>query len=111
MAINDAYHKAVPDVAPGGDLVVEGQDAETGAVEVFEIGGEPDVEVYRETDTTGGGTYDTSVLIDAFSGNFHSQKNQLVVSANSNHRLRIRAVASNDTAGAVYVTGMEVNDT
>ena len=109
MAINDVYHETAS-VDPGDDLVVDAAGTGTGAAEVFEVGGEVDVVVYRETDIDGDGTFETSVQVDAFSGPFHSQKNQLVVSQANNHRLRIHAVDSNEESGDVYATGMEVSD-
>lgn len=108
MAVNDVYHVADEAVAADGSLTAQGSDAETGAAEVFEIGGDVDVTVYRETDVDGDGTYEVSVLIDAFSAPFHSQKNQIVVSTSNNQRLRIENVS--ETAGSLYATGLEVND-
>lgn len=108
MAINDVYHVPDDDVAPNGSLVVSGSDAESGAAEVFEIGGDVDVTVFRETDVDDDGTFEVSVLIDAFSGPFHSQKNQIVVSASNNQRLRLQN--EDGEAGSLYATGLEVND-
>lgn len=108
MAINDVYHVADDAVAPDGSLAVPGSEAETGAAEVFEVGGDVDVTVYRETDVDGDGTFEVSVLIDAFSAPFHSQKNQIVVSTSNNQRLRLQN--EDDTAGSLYATGLEVND-
>lgn len=108
MAINDVYHRSDPSVAPDGELIADGTNAETGAAEVFEVGGDVDVTIYRETDTTDDGTYDLSVPIDAFPGPFHTQQNQIVISDSNNHRLRI--VNEDTEAGPIYLTGMEVND-
>lgn len=108
MAINDVYHVPAESVAPDESLVVSGSDAETGAAEVFEIGGDVDVTVYRETDVDGDETYEVSVLIDAFSSPFHSQKNQIVVSDSNNQRLRLQNESAE--AGSLYATGLEVND-
>lgn len=108
MAVNDVYHVADEAVAADGSLIAPGSEAETGAAEVFEIGGDVDVMVYRETDVDGDGTYEVSVLIDAFSAPFHSQKNQIVVSTSNNQRLRLEN--KSETAGSLYATGLEVND-
>lgn len=108
MAINEVFHVADEAVAPGGELIVDGSSSETGAAEVFEMGGEVDATVYRETDVDGDGTYEISVPVDAFPAPWHTQKNQIVVSQSNNQRLRI--VNESEDAGSIYTTGMEVND-
>lgn len=108
MAVNDSYVNSADGLANGGDLIIDGTGAGTGAVEVFELGGGGAADIYKETDPNDDGTYEVSVLIDSFSGSFHSQKNQLVVTDSNNHRLRI-----NNTSGGpadFFATGMEVDD-
>jgi len=89
-------------------IVVDGSGTETGAAELFEFGGGGTARVYRETDTNGDGTYDVTVWIDEPTDEWHSQKNQLVVSQSSNHILRIVNVG--DAEADYFVTGMEVSD-
>lgn len=112
MALNDVFHKADSSVSSGGgELIVDGSSGDTGAAEVFEMGGDVDVEVYKETDPDGDGNFEVSVLIDTFaptSGGWHSQDNGIVVSNSNNHRLRI--VNTDGSAGQIYATGIEVSD-
>lgn len=103
MAINQVFHETQEQVAAEEEWVIDGSSTETGAAEVFEIGGEPNVRIYRETGQN------VDVLIDAFDGPFHTQKNQLVVSQRNDHKIRIQVIEGSD-AGDLYVTGMEVND-
>jgi len=108
MAVNDVYHQTATDVADAADALFTGSSAETGAAEVFELGGTGAAEIYRETDTTGDGTFDLSVQIDSFTGSWHTQLNQFVVSTSNNHRIRV----ANTSGGSAdfFATGMEVND-
>lgn len=108
MAVNDTFHETASDVADGGEFIIDASDSETGGVEVFELGGTNEAEVYRETDTDDDGNYDLSVLIDVASGEWHSQKNQLVVSESERHRIRVVNVSGESSD--YYATGMEVND-
>lgn len=108
MALNDTYEQEATGVASGGDFLVEGSAAATGAAEVFELGGGAAADVYREIDVDGDGTYEVSILIESLTGSWHSQKNQLVVSAGKNTRIRV----NNTSGGAAdyYAVGMEVDD-
>jgi hypothetical protein len=112
MTINDAFHTTGTGLSDGDELVVDGSTSGTGAAEVFEFGGNVDAVIYRETDTTGNGTFDLSVPIDAQPANWHTQKNQIVVSQSNNQRVRI-VVDDPDAAGSgqLFATGLEVNDT
>jgi hypothetical protein len=108
MGVNDTFHETSTGLADAGDFIIDASAAATGAAEVFELGGDSAADIYRETDPDGDGTYEVSVLIDSKSGAWHSQLNQLVVSASENHRIRV-----NNTSGGTgnyYATGMEVND-
>lgn len=108
MAVNDTYHKAQSGVTGGGDFIIDGSTAATGAAEIHEFGGTGGADIYRETDVDGDGTYEVSVLIDQPTNTWHSQQNQLTISASNNHRIRI-----NNTSGgnaAFFATGMEVDD-
>lgn len=108
MAVNDTFHQTGDGVADSGDFIIDGSGAETGAAEVFEIGGTGAATIYKETDVDGDGSWSLSVEVDSISGTWHSQLNQLVVSQSNDHRLRIR----NTSGGSAdyYATGMEVDD-
>jgi len=95
-------------VSDAGNMIVDGSTAATGAIDIFEIGGTGGCTIYREFDTTGDGAVDGSVQIDAPSGEFHLQKNQLTVSANEDAQLEI----SNGSGSSqkYYVMGFEVPD-
>lgn len=111
MGINDVFHVGVSGLSDGDEFVADGSSAETGAAEVFELGGDVDVKIYRETDVGGTGTYDVSTLIDAQSGPWHSQKNQIVVSQATNHRIRmVVSDAGVSGTGQLFATGLEVSD-
>lgn len=95
-------------LADGNDLIVDGSNTTTGAIDVNELGGDAAADVYREVDTNQTGAFDTSVLIDQPTSNWHSQKNLLEVSKAAGVRLRI-----NNTSGGsayYYVSGYEVPD-
>lgn len=108
MAINDVFSESEAGVASGGEFVVAGGPAETGAAEVFELAGTAASTVFRELDPAGDGSFGVSVEIDSFGGAFHSQKNQFVVSAGAPSRLRV----VNDSGGSAdyFAVGMEVSD-
>lgn len=108
MAINDSYTKSVDGLAAGSDMIVDGSQAGTGALDITELGATGDCDIYREVDTAGDGTWASSVKIDGMTGEWHSQANQLLVSQSESVRLRI-----NNTSGAaldVYASGYEVSD-
>lgn len=115
MAINDSFVAAESGIANGGSLTVEGVDSGTGAVEITELGGTGDAEVYKEVDTNADGSYDVSILIAdpndpdvPTSGIWHTQDNNLTISASNNMRLRV----ANISGGSVdfFATGFEVDD-
>lgn len=108
MAVNDTYAEASAGVANGGDFLVEGSAAATGAAEVGELGGTGAADIYREVDVDGDGTYEVSVQVDILNGTWHSQINGLTVSSNENVRIRV-----NNTSGGTadyYAVGMEVDN-
>lgn len=108
MAVNDSYQENATGVLDGGEFLVEGSTSGTGAAEVFELGGSGAAEIYREVDIDADGTYEVSVLIDSTSSEWHSQQNQLVVSASNN--VRIRIVNTSGGSANYFATGMEVDD-
>lgn len=95
-------------MASGADFLIEGNDSATGAAEVSELGGTGGAEIYKETDVDGDGSYEVSVMVDSFTGEWFSQQNGFIISAGERHRLRIRNT-SGGTA-SYYATGMEVDD-
>lgn len=108
MAVNDAYTKATDGLADAGDLIVDGSNADTGAVNITEIGATGKVDVYREVDTANDGTWAASVTVDQLTGEFGSQGNDYLVSQSQNIRLRV----NNNSGGTidVFVAGYEVDD-
>jgi len=108
MTVNDSYAKATNGLANGGDFIVDGSGAGTGAVNVTELGGTADCDIYREVDTAGDGSWAVSVKIDDVTGNWHSQGNDILCSQSQNTRIRI-----NNTSGGtidVYSSGYEVDN-
>lgn len=108
MAVNDSYAKSADSLADAGELVVDGSGAETGAVNITELGGGGACSVYRETDPAGDGSWAVSVLMDDTGNNWHSQLNGLVCSQSQSVRVRV----VNESGGAidVYAAGYEVDD-
>ena len=108
MGVGDVFHDTANSLASAGDFIIEGADAATGAAEVGELGGSGAAEIYKESDPDGDGTFEVSILIQSFTGTWHTQQNGLVVSASNRTRLRV-----SNTSGAAadyYATGMEVQD-
>lgn len=108
MAVNDSFTESVDALADAGDLIVDGSEGGTGAINVTEFGATGAVDVYREVDPDGDGTFEVSVNIDTQSGNWHSQGNDLIASQSQNVRIRL-----NNTSGGtidVYAAGYEVDD-
>lgn len=108
MAVNDSFAKGTNDLADGGDLIVDGSGADTGAVNITEIFASGGVDVYREVDTVGDGSWAVSVNIDSESSNFGSQGNNYICSQSQNVRLRI-----NNNSGSpsdIGAAGYEVDD-
>lgn len=108
MTVNDAYANSNEQLADATDWVIDGSDSETGAVNITEMGGGSDANIFREHDTTGDGTFNIRVQIDTTSGTWHSQGNDLLVAGSQNVRLVIRNVSG--TAADFYVTGYEVDN-
>ncbi len=108
MAVNDTIVQSTDGLADGGDFIIDGSGLGTGAGNITELSGTGGCDVYREIDPGGDGTYEISIIIDQPSGQWHSQGNQLRVSAASNARIRI----NNTSGGAAdfYATGYEVDD-
>jgi hypothetical protein len=108
MALNDTFEVSSTALADAGEFIIDGSSAGTGAAEVFELAGTGAAEIYREVDPDADGTFEISTLIDTTSGDWHSQKNQLVVSQNND--VRIRVVNTSGGSADYYAVGMEVDD-
>jgi len=108
MTVNDSYTKASDGLADAGDLIIDASGADTGALNVTELGATGDCDVYREVDTAGDGSWAASVLIDTLAGTWHSQGNDFLASQTQDVRLRVNN-ASGGTID-VYVAGYEVDD-
>lgn len=107
MAINDFFKTSANDLVDGGELIIDGSEAETGAVEVHEMFGAGPATIYKEVDPAGDGSWPISVQIEILEASFHSQNNQIELSEQSNVRLRL---VNTDSGPNDYgVNGMEVD--
>jgi len=108
MAVNDSYIKATDGLADGGDLIIDGSGAGTGAVNITELAATGDCSIKREVDTAGDGSWAVTVSIEDKTNTWHSQGNDLLCSQAQDTRLRI-----NNTSGGtvdVFASGYEVDD-
>ena len=104
MAEGDPY-KAQANLADSDELIIDGTNSETGAIDVTELAGTGGANVFREVDD---GTTTVSTLIEQPTDDWHSQKNILVVSQAENTSIRIVNTSGGD---ADYLaTGYEVTD-
>lgn len=108
MARQDPITVSGTSIADGSDLIIDGNSASTGAIDVFELFGTAGCDVFREVDVDGDGTFEVSVVIEKPTGNWHSQDNRLTVSQAENTRLRI--VNTSGGAGDFAASGFEVPD-
>jgi len=108
MAVNDSYTKSTDGLADTNDLIIDGSAAGTGAINITEVGGTGDCEVYREVDSANDGTWAVSVKMDSPTNTWHSQENDLLASQSQNTRLRIKNVSGG--AIDVFAAGYEVDD-
>lgn len=95
-------------LASGQSLIIDGRESSTGKAVVHEIFGDADAKIYKEVDQNNDGSYEVSVLIDASTGRFHSQLNQMQVSEEDNIRLRIQN--NHDSEGQFGASGVEVTE-
>lgn len=104
MAEGDPY-KAQANLGDSDELIIDGTDSSTGAIDVTELAGTGDANVYREVDD---GSIIVSTLIEQPTDDWHSQKNILVVSQAENTSIRI---VNTSGGNADYLaTGYEVTD-
>jgi len=108
MAVNDSFAKATDSLPDGSDLIADGSGAGTGAVNVTEIAATGAVEIYREVDTAGDGSWAVSVQVDNISNEFGSQGNDYLASQSQSVRIRVR----NASGGPIdaLIAGYEVDD-
>ena len=104
MAEGDPY-KAQANLGDSDELIIDGTDSSTGAIDVTELAGTGDANVYREVDD---GSIVVSTLIEQPTDDWHSQKNILVVSQAENTSIRI--VNTSGGNADYLVTGYEVTD-
>jgi hypothetical protein len=107
MAQGDFFTKSSV-LSSGGELIVDGSTAETGAVELHTFASEDAINVIKEIDTNGDGFFEISIGLVSPGGGIHSQKNKIEVSSSKDMRLRI--VDTSGGTNGVHVTGIEVVD-
>jgi hypothetical protein len=95
-------------VQPGESIVFDGTNSSTGQAIVQEIFGDVDAKIYKELDPNGDRDYEISILIDASTGRFHSQMNQIQISKQNNMRLRIEN--DHTSQGQFGASGVEVTE-
>ena len=108
MAVNDAFAAAGTAVADTNSFTADGSSGGTGAAEIQQVIGDAACEIYLEMDPDGDSTFEVSVLIDSFSGGFHSQLNAILVSSSQNVRIRVKNTSGSSANFAVI--GLEVNN-
>lgn len=108
MSRQDPITVSATGVADGGELLIDGSEGTTGAIDVFELFGTVGCDVFREVDTNNDGTFELSVVIEQPTTNWHSQDNRITVSQAENTRIRI--VNTSGGAGDFAASGYEVPD-
>jgi hypothetical protein len=108
MAVNDSFADANTGLADATDWIIDGSSSGTGAVNVTELGGGADAEIYREYDPDDDGTFEIRLQVDAPTGSWHSQDNDLLISTSENARLVVRNVSGG--AADYAVAGYEVDN-
>jgi len=108
MAVNDSFADANAGLADATDWVIDGSASGTGAVNITELQGGADAEIYREYDPDGDGTFQVRLQVDSAGGAWHAQQNDLLVSTAQNIRLVVRNV-SGETADYAAI-GYEVDN-
>ena len=108
MAVNDSFADANAGLADATDWIIDGSTSDTGAVNITELQGGADAEIYREFDPDGDGTFQIRLQLDAPTREWHSQGNDLLVSGSQNARLVVRNVSGGTADYAV--AGYEVDN-
>jgi hypothetical protein len=108
MALNDFFKRGVTDVSVDGEVIIDASTSGTGAVEIHEVFASGGINIIKEIDTTGDGTFDVSVRIESQDRPLHSQKNQIEVSADEDVRIKVVNIANEKIDFGV--NGIEVSD-
>jgi hypothetical protein len=108
MGLNDFFRQSEQGLNSGGVLVIDGSGSETGAVEIHEVFASGPIEMRKEVDTNGDGSFNLSVVIESLDSPFHSQKNQIEVSQSKGVRVKIVNTDSSNIDCAV--NGIEVSN-
>lgn len=108
MAINSTQVFDASSIANGNSFTIDGSESGTGSVIITEMGGSGSADIYRETDATNDGTYAVSVKMDSLTGDWHTQLNNIVVSANNGVRLRITNTSGG--SAAYFAVGKETDN-
>lgn len=116
MSVYDRFTDSASDLASGNDFLVTASGTDTGVVEITELGGTGDAEVYREIDEGQTGTFEISNQIagPAFAepnqttGEWHSQTNRLWIGNDgTNTESRIKITNVSDTEQNYFAVGFE----
>lgn len=108
MALSDFFKNQKKDLGVGEELIIDGSGSETGAVEIHEVFASGPIEMRKEVDTNGDGSFSLSVVIESQDSPFHSQKNQIEVSQSKGVRVKIVNTDSSNIDCAV--NGIEVSN-
>ena len=108
MGLNDFFRQSEEGLNSGEVLIIDGSGSETGAVEIHEVFASGPIEMRKEVDTNGDGSFSLSVVIESQDSPFHSQKNQIEVSQSKGVRVKIVNTSNSNIDCAV--NGIEVSD-
>jgi len=106
MTAGAFFETDADDLADSDDLVVDPEDAATGAVEIHSILHGDDCDVKLQVDVDDDGTYEIDETIESFAGAGYSQQNKIELVAAANMRLVITNTAG--TPADYAATGVEV---
>lgn len=108
MAINDRYTDSESGLADNGDFIINASGTDTGVVQITELGGTGDADVYREVDEGQTGTFEVSVLVDSPENEWHSQDNNLWIGDDgTGNEVRIRVTNTSGANQEYYAVGFE----
>lgn len=92
-------------IADGESLVVDLSASGVSSAVLHQYSGDAAAEIYFEADPDGDGTYEISILVDSFGGQFHSEGNATRLSEPSLERVRIENTSGG--TGQFVVTGRQ----
>lgn len=108
MTVNDRYTESGSGTAGGGELIIDASGTDTGVVQITELGGTGDAEVYREIDEGQTGTFEVSSVIDTRTGEWHNPDNALLIGNDgTSNELRLRIVNTTASSYDYYAVGFE----